>query len=168
MVKFIDRNSVITYIKEGTERRGIVRAIDEGRVEYLGGFSQTSFNTKSPIWICKITSEFDRTWVIAIYTNGASTHLRNVPWSYWVGDKSTNPLYTGDRPEKYRELRRVHRIRYPLNFEQHRKQRSAQDWTGHTREDNSPADKAPLDPTNTMPVLTRLGMGIKNFWKRFF
>lgn len=107
MVRFTDRNSVITHIKECTERRSIERAIEEGQVEYLGGFSQTSFNTRSPIWICRITSTYDKTWVVAVYTNGAITYLRSVPWEYYAGGSSNNTLYSGDNPKEYVGFRRL-------------------------------------------------------------
>ena len=33
MVKFINRNDVLSWIKSHTSRRGVVRSIEEGRVE---------------------------------------------------------------------------------------------------------------------------------------
>lgn len=125
MVRFVDKQDIINWIELHTTRRSVLRALKEGAVEFLGGFSQTSFNTRSPIWIVKVTSIFDRTWVIAIYTNGAITYLRVVPWIYWVGGKTNNTLYCGDNPEEYKKIR--HRVYLKQNC----KQTPSEHRTGH-------------------------------------
>lgn len=162
MVRFTIKEDILYWIEINTDRRSVLRAIEEGTVEYLGGFSQTSFNTGSPIWIYKITSEYDKVWVVAVYTNGAITYLRDVPWVYWVGGKSSNTLYCGDNPRKYALLRQQSYLK------QHSKQTPSKNRTSHSREDNGSANNTPLDTTNTMSVCTRLRVGIKNLWKRFF
>ena len=89
MIRFINRDDIISWIKSHTTRRSVIRTIEEGAVEYLGGFSQVVSYIKAPIFICRITSIYNRTWIIGVYTNGAITYLNAVPWQFYVGGEST-------------------------------------------------------------------------------
>ena len=151
---------MLSWIKSHTSRRGVVRSIEEGRVEFLGGFRFIRELDGSG-WICRVTSEYGRVWIVACGTNGALRYLNSVPWNHYVGPTTKNSLYAGDNPSKYRGFRRL------SYFEQQHKQTTSQHGTSQSSQSNSTADKAPLNPTNSMSVWTRLSMGIKNLWQRF-
>ena len=104
MVRFTNRDDVLSWIKSHTSRRGVVRAIEEGRVEYLGGFRFVRELNGSG-WICRATSEYDRTWLVACGTNGTLRYLNSVPWEHYVGGE--NHLYSGDNPKVYLGFRRL-------------------------------------------------------------
>lgn len=118
MIKFIDRDSFIFWIKNHVSQRSIIRAIEEGTVEYLGGFSRTELTPQSPVWVCRITSIYNRVWIIASYTDGTVCHLDHIPWKYYAGGNSKNTLYSGDNPANYRKLRYLARTNSSLNLKQ--------------------------------------------------
>ena len=161
MVRFTNRDDVLSWIKSHTSRRGVVRAIEEGRVDYLGGFRFIRELNGSG-WLCRVASEYGRVWVVACGTNGTLRYLKTIPWYHYVGSTTGNTLYAGDTPEVNIHLRRISYL------EHKRKQRPAQDWAGHSREDYSTADNRPFDSTNPVPVFTRFRVCLKNLWKRFF
>lgn len=103
--RFINRDDVVVWIKTQTNRRSIRRAIDEGTVEFLGGFSALS-SINLPGWICRITSIYNRVWFIGITSIGNLYYLDRVPWSSWIGYKSENPLYIGDQPNNYLQYKK--------------------------------------------------------------
>ncbi len=100
------RNDLINWLENNAPFKAIKRALQEGRVENLGAFeSETNYG-----WIVKIISKFDKIWHIRISPlsglNFYGTILIDcVPWEYWIGDKSTNTLYRGDHPDRYKVLR---------------------------------------------------------------
>ena len=160
MVRFTNRNDVLSWIVYYTSRHGIVRAIQEGRAEYLGGFRFIR-KLNSSGWICRVTSKYGRVWIVACGINGTLKYLNTIPWNHYVGSTTGNSLYAGDNPKEYIGFRRL------SYFENKRKQRPTKDWAGQRREDNGSTDNAPLDTANSVSVRTRLSVGIKNLWKRF-
>jgi len=159
MVRFTNRNDVLSWIKTHTSRRGVVRAIEEGRAEYLGGFRYIQELNRSG-WICRVTSEYGRVWVVACGTGGTLRYLNTVPWNHYVGSVGGTPLYSGDSPKEYLGFRRL------SYFKNKRKQRLTQDRAGYSCEDNGSADNTPFDPANSMSTWTRLSMGVKNLWRK--
>jgi len=88
------------------------RALQDGGVELLGGFSSIP-PMNQPGWIIKATRCYSRvpfSYYIGVVVTGFKTKViqvaeDSVPWDTWDGDKSDNPLYQGDLPEKYKEFK---------------------------------------------------------------
>lgn len=161
MVRFTNKNDVLAWIKSHTSRRGVVRAIEESRVEYLGGF-RFIHELNGSGWICRITSEYGRVWVVACGTAGTLKYLNTVPWTHYVGGVGGNSLYSGDNPKDYTGFRRL------SYFEHKHKQRSPQDRAGKTSENHSTTNNTPLDAAKSVPMFTRFYVGFKNLWQRLF
>jgi len=74
-------------------------------VEFLGGFS----SDYSYGWMIKVTSKFNKVYYIYIRFKLNSeirlSVLNQIDWKLWDGNKSDNPLYQGDNPEQYKELK---------------------------------------------------------------
>jgi hypothetical protein len=88
------RDQLLNWIAEHVPTRAIRRALAEGTVEVLGGFS-----TSPPCWIVRVTSVFKHRWDVSVTDRGEIKVLETVPWQLWVGGKT--PLYHGDNPEHY-------------------------------------------------------------------
>ena len=102
------RNDLIKFLEENAPRRAIARALQEGQVENLGAFQPIPPSPFSG-WIVKVTSKFNKTWYIAVHVYYHSciptTRIIDVvPWEKWIGHKSKNKLYMGDKPLQYKEL----------------------------------------------------------------
>ena len=104
------RNDLIKFIEDNAPFTMILRAALIHN-ENLGGFSRLSINHGSG-WIVRLTSKFNRQWLIGVAPDKTLTSkyriwiLSNVvPWEFWEGDKSKNPLYRGDHPKEYKLLR---------------------------------------------------------------
>lgn len=110
MKKIRGRDSLINYILDSSPRRSIRRAILEGTVEYLGGFSEIPPGT-DPGWILRVNSPITgKHWNVAVIAVGHSTNYRlqlvdKVRWEFWVGYCGNAELYRGDNPDKYVKLR---------------------------------------------------------------
>lgn len=108
MTHFRTKTQLIEWLERHCKRNAIVRALDEGQIELLGGFANIP-----PLWrpgfILKVTSVYKKEWIIAITDN--LTHwgimlIKKIPWRYWVGDKKgLSELFAGDNPLVYKELR---------------------------------------------------------------
>jgi hypothetical protein len=101
------RNDLIKWLEDNAPRPCIRRALTEGGTnENLGAFSCVI--PSHPGWIVKICGKM-QTWIVATKPHSVQEYitcvLKEVPWKYWEGDKSENPLYQGDNPEKYKEMR---------------------------------------------------------------
>ncbi len=104
------RNYLIKFIEDNAPFTSILRAALYYN-ENLGSFS------KLPVcngggWIVRLISKFNKQWLIAIAPDEtiASKYriwilFNGVPWKFWNGDRSKNPLYYGDDPEEYKLLR---------------------------------------------------------------
>jgi len=90
-------------------RPAIKRAITEGRVENLGGFYLHPHASNTHCWWLKITG-IRQVWFVRIIP-GIKTpfvgELKEPHWGLWEGYKSENPLYQGDKPDEYRELKKA-------------------------------------------------------------
>lgn len=116
MIHFQTDTDIIDWLKDNCPRRSIVRALEKGRVEYLGGFSPIP-PSALPGWILKVASIYGGKWIIAVLANDI-THryeiriIKSVPWKNWVGTDSLFnhkkfriKLFSGDNPELYKEYR---------------------------------------------------------------
>jgi len=102
------RNNLLEWLERNAPYPCIKRALLEGKVEVLGGFKQVPPSVR-PGWIVKITSKFNRIWYVAVKIQPQEKYktyvLEKVPWKFWIGDESNNPLYQGDLSEKYKRLK---------------------------------------------------------------
>lgn len=100
------RDNLIEFLEENAFGR-YLRALQNYN-ENLGAFSRI-FNSHAPGWIVKVTSKYgDIYYLAAIKESFCSVFAvlyKQISWKYWIGDKSENPLYQGDYPEKYKLLR---------------------------------------------------------------
>jgi len=103
------RNDLIKFIEDNAPTKSILRAVLNHN-ENLGGFYRLPVN-RTGGWIVRVTSKFNKQWLLAInfddrtYSRYKVWIIAAIPWKYWDGDSSENPLYQGDYPEKYKEKR---------------------------------------------------------------
>ncbi len=105
MVHFQTKNHLLIWLENNCPRKGIVRALRDGTVEHLGGFS-TIPPTSHPGWIARITSTRGKEFIVAViaYQNRYGIRvLGEIPWRYWIGDqdRSDSSLMNGDDPQRY-------------------------------------------------------------------
>lgn len=108
LLSLIAKRIVFVYIK---------RAIQDGPIEHLGGFSPVDPDDIHKGWIVKITTRSKREVFIAVEADDIEKTYRvkvleEVCWRNWIGDKyyknvlySNDGLFTGDNPEQYIELK---------------------------------------------------------------
>ena len=114
MTHFQSRTHVILWLENNCSRKAICRALYEGQVEFFGGFDSIPLTTH-PGWILGIKSAHGRMFYVAVicYDRRYGIRiLRDVPWDKWVGTTNRKrcilqPLYSGDHPTEYQELRRI-------------------------------------------------------------
>lgn len=109
MVHFQTRDHIIAWLERHCPRKAIVRAIDEGKIELLGGFSQIPPSNHHG-WIVRVTSIHKRVWLVAIIPNKRQTDYeiripKEVPWKYWCGDFFTHKIFQGDKPWLYQAIK---------------------------------------------------------------
>lgn len=112
MIHFQSKNDILDWLMDNCPRRPIVRALDHGKVEFLGGFDLIPPSTL-PGWILKVTSIYGGKWNVAILANNIKhiyeiRIIKNIPWKNWVGELNgimRIELFCGDNPETYRRLR---------------------------------------------------------------
>lgn len=116
MIHFQSKDQIIDWLMDNCPRPAIARALDYGKVEFLGGFKPIP-PSALPGWILKVTSIYGRKWIIAILANDIKhiyeiRIMKTVPWKNWVGiDRLFNhknfrdTLFSGDHPELYKELK---------------------------------------------------------------
>ena len=107
MIHFQSKDNIIDWLIENCPRPAIERALIDGRVEFLGGFSLIP-PSALPGWILKVTSIFGGEWNVAILAHSIKHDyeiriIKSVPWKNWVG--TNNKLFSGDNPLRYKELR---------------------------------------------------------------
>lgn len=103
------RSGLIDWIKQNVNDRVLMNAIDRGSVEVLGGFDPLPTST-NPGWIVRVKSIFGQAYLIAVAWDVVNFRLYwfrapNIPWGQWVGHQSNNPLYAGDKPQLYAEMK---------------------------------------------------------------
>jgi hypothetical protein len=105
------RDDLLSFIEDRVNRRGMVRALTNGDVEVLGGFSSIP-PRNLPGWIVKADTGL-RAYHLAVTVEQGGVHrvwnlVGGVPWESWVGDNEAfknNRLTTGDHPDLYIERR---------------------------------------------------------------
>ena len=114
MTHFQSPLHIVSWLGQNCVRKAICRALNEGQVEFFGGFNPIPPTTR-PGWIMRITSAHGRTWYVAVIMYDCRYGIRilkDIPWSSWVGtnfwdDEFRTRLHSGDNPEKYLELRKI-------------------------------------------------------------
>lgn len=116
MIHFQSKDQIIDWLIDNCPRPAIVRALEQGKIEFLGGFNPIPPSTL-PGWILKGTSLYGKKWIIAILANDIKhiyeiRIIKTIPWKNWTGtDPFTNhnsfrmELFSGDNPKKYKEMR---------------------------------------------------------------
>ena len=110
MVHFQTKDHIIGWLEKHCPRKSIVRAINEGTTELLGGFSQIPPSNK-PGWIVRVKSKYNNVWLVAISPNKRQTDYeiripKQVPWGSWLGSwPLTDGLHNGDKPWLYQSLK---------------------------------------------------------------
>ena len=99
------------WLEANCPRKGIVRALRDGTVEHLGGFSRIP-PTSHPGWIVKVTSTHGKEFIVAVIAYQLRYGIRvlgEVPWRYWYNAQPWTSLLAGDNPEEY-QSRMIHDI----------------------------------------------------------
>lgn len=78
----------------------------EGRTTVLGGFTPPG---DLPYWLVKVTSRFDREWLIALIADEPARQFRvayldQVVWKHWDGRADGKRLQDGDNPATFAQL----------------------------------------------------------------
>ncbi|KKN77887.1 hypothetical protein LCGC14_0356240 [marine sediment metagenome] len=104
MIHFRNKTDIVDWLEKNCPRRAIVRALREGQVELLGGFTDIP-PAHLDGWIIRVTSVRNKTWNVVI-TAGRELQIRilySVPWHSYVGDEMVlTHIVTGDDPERYK------------------------------------------------------------------
>jgi hypothetical protein len=98
------RKHVMDRIEAACLPRSVRRAVNEGRIEYLGGFEKLPSCDKA--FVARATSPISEKNFYLAVEDKAVWLIQEPSWKYWVGDESDNPLYQGDRPQIYRVLKK--------------------------------------------------------------
>ncbi len=112
------RNDIMAWLEDHAPRPAIARAMQGGNTELLGVFRRIPPQGVMG-WIVSITTKYDIVWHVAIKPNKLMGDywchvVSDVPWEHWMGDiehgelptaTPGTPLYAGDNPEKYKELK---------------------------------------------------------------
>lgn len=116
MIHLRSRDDIIDWLIENCPRPAIVRALIDGKIEFLGGFKPVPPSIL-PGWILKVISVHDKVWYVAVLANDTKhcyeiRLINYISWEHWVGtDALTNhksfrdKLFSGDNPKKYKELK---------------------------------------------------------------
>jgi hypothetical protein len=116
-VRLHTRDDLINYAGSAVFlRRHLVRAITEGTVEVLGGFTRVP-PKGLPGW-CLLaespTTGYTYKLGVTVEPGGVyrvwNLDKFDIPWPSWIGDAPThkgNTLMTGDQPHKYEEFKRA-------------------------------------------------------------
>ena len=117
MERLRTRNDIMEWLEEHAPYPSIKRAVVEGTTELLGVFDKITSKNGRMAWIIKVTSKHNRVWYVAIIPDGFHHCFRcretsEPSWEYWMGDivngglgESGPPLYVGDNPKQYKELK---------------------------------------------------------------
>lgn len=110
---FLDTNHLLTWLAQQPLRRSVLRALENGKVEVIGGFKRILPGT-SPGFIVKVES-YPRSgcpggrWIIAVICKSATEVyarvIPNIPWDQWDGKIDRKTIYEGDNPHDYELLR---------------------------------------------------------------
>lgn len=106
--QFRTRAELILYVGQRATSRACRRAMDEGRVELLGGFAPLPPRSQ-PGWMLRVLSKHGRTWFLAATVNADRPFECDVweadfiPWENWIGDpkRDVSTIYEGDNRIEY-------------------------------------------------------------------
>jgi hypothetical protein len=101
------REQLIGWIEKHVDDPVLHEALLRGTVEVLGGFDPLP-TSKYPGWMVQVISRFNTKYLIAVACADFALHWFRAPhieWDKWNGFKSDNPLFQGDRPKIYEELK---------------------------------------------------------------
>lgn len=109
MIHFQSKTHLLMWLESNCPRKGIVRALRDGTVEHLGGFSRVP-PTSHPGWIVRVISTYGKEFIVAViaYQNRYGIRvLSEVPWRFWIGDPDAafGELFSGDWPSDYYGLK---------------------------------------------------------------
>lgn len=108
---FQTRNDMIKWLTAQCPRPAIVRALDAGRVEFLGGFNPLLAEMAG--WVFKVTLRPGNIKNVCILCNEKKHKyeirmVKHIPWQYWSGVFHgiliKENLNSGDKPIQYKEL----------------------------------------------------------------
>lgn len=111
---FQTRNDMIKWLTAQCPRPAIVRALDAGQVEFLGGFKPLL--SGMPGWVFRVTLAPGNIKNVCILCNDLKHKyeiriVKHVPWDKWNGTFyeliRENSINTGDRPTVYKQLWRL-------------------------------------------------------------
>lgn len=104
MIHFQTKNHLLMWLENNCPRKAVVRALRDGTVEHLGGFSKIPPTSHSG-WITKVTTTHGKEFIVAViaYQNRYGVRiLSEVPWECWCGKGQGSPnLRNGDDPHRY-------------------------------------------------------------------
>jgi hypothetical protein len=113
---FRSRTDMIEWLIANCPRPAIVRALEMGKVEFLGGFNSIPpsnlpgwiFKTKTKN-VCILANDREHKYEIRI--------VKRIPWEDWAGDFCgliiPGRIHNGDKPEEYKELWNVAKSNRP-------------------------------------------------------
>jgi len=110
------RSEFILWIEQNSPRKDIVRFLNDGGIDILGGFSciPPSIN---PGWIIRTTSKNNQVYNVAITLDTKRHWLHiwvvgRVPWENYIGKTKRGAwsVYDGDNPE-HSQLQKARSIR---------------------------------------------------------
>ena len=104
MVHFQTKNHLLMWLEKNCPRNSLLRIMEDGTVEHLGGFSKIP-PTSHPGWVVKLESRHGKIVLVAIIAYRDRYGIRilsEIPWRYWCGDRNGNRnLINGDSPYLY-------------------------------------------------------------------
>lgn len=103
------RQQLIDWVVAHVADRVLRNAVAGGQVELLGGFNPLPTSTNAG-WIVRATSLSKHEYLIAVAVDPDTDapywfQARRIEWDKWIGHTSENPLYQGDNPRLYEELK---------------------------------------------------------------
>jgi len=109
---FRSRTDMIMWLIKYCPRPSIVRALEIGNVEFLGGFIKIP-PSNLPGWIFRVKMLSGQTKNICVLANDIKRKyeiriVKRIPWEYWHGMfhgiLMKDALNSGDKPQEYRRL----------------------------------------------------------------
>ncbi len=107
MKQIRNKNDLLAWVEIHTSRKAIANAMIEGKVELFGFFNPAPRSSQSG-WIIQITSKYGKIWNVAVTFGKCGLQyytytIVEIPWKNYVGGNT--PLFAGDNPAEYKELR---------------------------------------------------------------
>lgn len=107
-IKIQSRSDVFYILLQMAHSRGMLRLArmwEDGETEFFGGFN--NIHEGRPGWIMAFGFENRREfYALVAGPNGPYMWpVDEVDWGRYDGSESTNPLYCGDKPKEYKELK---------------------------------------------------------------